>query len=355
MLAVADALKRRDKSVQFLYIGRASGIEAGLVRAAKLPFRPVLGGKFRRLPGRGVLGNLGLTNLVLNLRDIILVFLAAFQAMWHILWFRPDVIFNKAGTVGLPVGLAAWALRVPMVIHEPDSTPGLNNKILAKWAAQVAVGFPVEVYRFWHRHLIFTGTPVRPELMKAKRLAGLDHFGFDRDLPTVLVIGGSQGAHNINQLVETIIDELTRGCQVIHVTGPAEYGEIRKRGGDRYFVASYLKDDFALAYAAADVVVSRAGANTIAELATLAKPSIIIPNRQMAAHQVGNARRLDQAGAAVVLNEAKLSSAQFLDTILDIVNNPSKRAELSHNIKQFGAKDAADKLAQVILQAGGDR
>lgn len=353
VLAVADVLRRRDKSTQFIFVGEASGIEARLAREAGLTFKSVLGGKLRRLPGKSALYNLiDIGQTIRNIFDLARIALGTIQAIGVIVAFRPDVIFNKAGTTGLPVGMAARILRVPMVIHEPDAVAGLGNRVLAGWATTVAVGFPADVYRGWHASkLDFTGTPVRQSVTVGSRVAGLDHFNLDRDLPVVLVIGGSQGARAINGLVSEAAP-LLKHIQIIHVTGPGEYGQIKKMAGDHYVVAPYLREDFGLAYSCADIVVSRAGANTIAELALLAKPSVIIPNREMAAHQIYNARRLAQADAAIVLDESKITPKQFATILQKLTADKPHQVQLSKNIAKFAAKDAASKLADIITRAG---
>lgn len=295
-------------------------------------------------------------SLVLNLRDAFGIAIGTLQSLVIIIWFRPDAVFNKAGTVGLPVGIAARLLGVPMVIHEPDAAPGLGNRILSRWAAAVAVGFPAKSYRSWSKKkLVFTGTPVRQELLEGSRADALKHFSLDPDRPVVLVLGGSQGARAINRLVAGSLDQLTKRCQLIHVTGAAEYGEISKRAGNHYRVFAYLKSDFNLAYAAADLVVSRAGANTIAELALLSKPAILIPNRSVAAHQIHNAGLLGQADAAVVLDELSLDPEAFSRQVLALAADKRRRALLADHIAAFAKKDAADYLASLICRVAGER
>ncbi|HEX7259724.1 MAG TPA: glycosyltransferase, partial [Candidatus Saccharimonadia bacterium] len=164
VLATVDALRSGSNPPEILFVGSHGGVEAGLSRAAGLPFRGILGGKFRRLPGAGIAGNLRQwRHIIWNLRDLLYMLVGTLQALWIIGWYRPDVIFNKSGPPGLPVGAAAWFLGIPMVLHEPDSTPGLGTRVMGRWATVIATGFPIQLYPLYlQKKLVHTGTPVQP-------------------------------------------------------------------------------------------------------------------------------------------------------------------------------------------------
>jgi UDP-N-acetylglucosamine--N-acetylmuramyl-(pentapeptide) pyrophosphoryl-undecaprenol N-acetylglucosamine transferase len=363
VLAVVDALERRAKRqgtrLQVLYIGRHRGIERELALAAGLNYVGVAGGKYRRAPG-GVLHNLSdWRHTLLNLRDVMSLGLGVLQSLYQLWRFKPDVVFDKAGPAGLPVGLAAHWLGVPLVIHEPDAVPGLANRTLARWASKVAVGFPAELYsQFSASKVVYTGTPVRAEVLKKfSQLEAQKHFFgphlTDPSRPVVLVVGGSQGAQAINQLVEQALPKLLQKVRLIHVVGTANGDEIDRQSSDNgsCYVTDYLTaPELAQAYAAADLVVARAGANTIAELASLGKPTILMPNQVMAAHQMGNAEILRAAGAADILTD-EASVDEFTTHIFKLTGSSTQRRQLSQRIKHFDQSEATERLCEVVIQA----
>lgn len=363
-LAVVDALVSQDSSVEMLYVGQTDSLEARLVRQAGIPFEAISAGKFRRSPHAGVLVNIAnFGDQVRNVRDAGRVGRGFVQALGIVREFRPDVVFIKGGFVSLPVGWAARLLRIPYVVHESDVVPGLTNKLLAGSAVVIATGFPITHYTQWPSHkLVFTGSPVQSSLLSQHRLAGLQHFGFSGHKPVILVLGGSQGARSINSVMVESAGMLVKSHNVIHITGPKEYetviSQLEARGISReqYRAIPYLDNEIGLAYAAADLVVSRAGAQTIAELALLGKPAVIIPNEGVAAHQIANGRALSRAGAAEVLPDSKLTTDKLCAIISGIFGSTEHQATLSRNITAFAHPDAASELARLIVRVGaGER
>jgi UDP-N-acetylglucosamine--N-acetylmuramyl-(pentapeptide) pyrophosphoryl-undecaprenol N-acetylglucosamine transferase len=250
------------------------------------------------------------------------------------------------------------------VIHESDVSPGLTNRTLGKWAKTVAVGFPEKNYHDFDKdRLLYTGNPVRTELLKAHRLEGLAEFKLDADLPVVLVTGGSLGAQAINNAILEALPDLVQFCQIIHLTGENEMPrieyELRQIGkfehSDRYHPYAFLMTGMGNALAAADVVVARAGANTIAELAALSKPTILIPNYLMAGHQVENARMLSRLGAVRVLEEPTLTTQRLVGELKQILGSETEQASLSKAIAKFATPDAPRDLAKAIMAAGEGR
>ncbi|HUD10884.1 MAG TPA: glycosyltransferase, partial [Candidatus Saccharimonadia bacterium] len=208
--------------------------------------------------------------------------------------------------------------------------------------------------------LVFTGNPVRKELTTAHRLEGLAKFNLDDQLPVLFVTGGSAGARQINDAILSALPELLAFCQVVHLTGEHDLERVKfsvSRMGkvahiDRYQVYGFLTGDMALALAAADVVVARAGANTIAELGVLGKPTVLIPNYEMAGHQVENARVLSRLGAVRVLDGSKLTTERLVGEIQRILGDSEEQGRLAKAIAQFGNPHAAGKLAELIQQVG---
>lgn len=356
-LAALAALKSLDSDLEVLYIGQAGSMEAKIVAAFGLEFAAISAGKFRRMHGASLARQLvDLSTLGLNARDSLRVLSGVAQSLRIIRSFGPDAIFIKGGYVGLPVGLAAGLLRVPYIIHESDLVPGLANRLLAKRATKIAVGFPTEKYPDWPAEkLVYTGNPVRREILEADPVAARRHFHLEADLPVVLVTGGSQGAEPINRTVVEALPRLLEKVQVIHVTGERgieatrfRVGRLKLKHPERYQAQAFLSDDMGLALAAADVVVGRAGATTIAELATLSKPAILVPNSSMAGHQVANAQLLARSGAVRVIGEDRLSPTLLAREIEQVLDSTEERHNLIKNIEDFAVAGADVRLALAI-------
>ncbi len=356
VLATVGALREHNPAVECLYLGQASGVEAELARVAGLRFAAVQGGKFRRLPGAGVWTNLWRSDTWLNLRDLLLITIGTVQSIMVLHRFKPQAVFNKSGPTGLPVGLACRLLRIPMMIHEPDVTPGLNNRILSRWAAVVATGFPTEHYRqrFPMAKVQYTGTPVQAEILHASTKPAIRQFKLDSKRPVVVVVGGSLGAAAINQAVAEILPQLTKYSQVVHITGRAGFAAAQKAARHHKIMASegYHPVSFVTAgllgslYHTATLVVSRGGASSIAELAALAKPVIMLPNHQAAAHQIANAAVLEKAQAVELLPQE--ASRPLLTAITSLLNDLHRRDALAQNLSVFYIADAPQRLARLL-------
>lgn len=332
--------------------------------ARGMQFAGIRAGKFRRNHfASGLAKVVNPATAGPNVRDAFRTVAGVADAVRILRKFRPNVVFLKGGFVCVPVGLAARLLRIPFVTHESDITPGLANRIVGKWAVRIAVGFPIKTYHgFGEGRLVFTGSPVRTEIVSAHRLNGLKKFGLTDDIPVIMVTGGSGGARQINDVVVAALPQLLERYQVVHVTGEGEYERVRfavDRHTDlphpeRYHSFGFLSADMGLAMAAADLVIGRAGANTVAELAALAKPTVLIPNYQMAGHQVENARVLSRAGAARVLDGEHLTPQKLVGEIDRILGDEDEMRRLGEGIARFAKPDAAVELAHLILEVGKD-
>ncbi len=337
-------------------------MEARIVGAAGIKFAAIRAGKFRRYHSDSALAKVfNLATLGPNARDAVRTMQGVSGALRLLRQFKPDVVFLKGGYVCLPVGLAARLLHIPYVIHESDMAPGLANRILSRWATKIAVGFPAKSYKmFAADRLVYTGNPVPADRLRAHRLEGLAAFRLKADVPTILVIGGSQGAAQINDVVVAALPALLEHYQVIHQAGESDYSRLQFELSreealphpERYHLKGFIAREMAAAYAAADVVVSRAGANSIADLAIMGKPTVLIPNYEMAGHQVDNARTLARAGAVRVLDGRTVTPAQLVGELKRILDDPEEQGRLSKAISQFARPDAAQELAKVIFEVG---
>jgi len=353
-LAVAAALKAKLPEVELLYVGSLRAEDRRLVEAAGLPFQAIHAGKLRRY--------LSLENIA----DVFNFWRGIKDAASIIRQFRPQVIFAKGGYVSLPVVLAAKRFGIPVIGHESDSFLGLANRWALKSARKLAVAWPVENYlenkpdlsRYADK-FVYTGLPMGDELVnwQAKRL-------FPDPLPVILVTGGSQGAHSINEAVWEILSSLLRNFNVAHQTGGKDIGEAKQRRGnlpaelqDHYLPFAFDRDVFLSALHQAELVISRAG-SFVFELAVLGKPAILVPLRGSAnEHQLKNAQMLADHSAAMMLAPEKFSGEELLSAVHALFADKNKLAEMSQKMKAFGepSRGAAEKIAKLVIEAANEK
>lgn len=343
-LAVSAELRRRGAKV--LFIGSTNPADRRRVEHAGVDFRAINAGKLRRY---------------FSLRtpfEPIQVLRGYRQSLGIIRRFKPDVLFAKGGFVALPVARAAKRLGVPIVLHESDLVPGLANRITEKWAAAVAVSFPPERMSWMpERPLVFTGNPIRPDFAKGSASRGKKQLKLQGRLPTVLILGGSQGSQRINELVSAALPELLPECQVVHQVGERWEDQIGRYGGtvsaklrQRYHPHVALGTHLFDAYAAADLFVSRAGAGGIAEIVAVGKPSILIPLPSAAGgHQQANADLLATHQAALVLPEEGLDALTLARAVLKLLHDPTRRSRMGRAARKLARPDAAAAVAKLVL------
>jgi len=286
-----------------------------------------------------------------------------FQAREIIAEYDPDVVFAKGGYVSLPVGLAAHSLHYPLVIHESDSIMGMANKLLAKRADKICVSYPIKSYKDLDREkLVYSGNPVRADIYGGKKEAAVKEFGLDPKVPTIMVIGGSQGSLIINQIISESLKDLLVKYQVIHVAGERDYdwlgfqaSKLDPEARKRYYLFNFLSGNLKDAYAASDLVISRAGNNVIAELSALRRPTILIPLASSAnSHQLSNAKIVSRMGAAMLLLQENLSSKVLIRKVDYLFDNPEEMVSMSEKIATLATPDAAKIVATEIYQQGAD-
>lgn len=357
---VQSRLGADGSAVDVLWVGTAEGLEARTAEREGIRFVAVAAGKIRR--ARNPLKMLSWANV----RDMGKVPLGVVQAVRAVRAFKPDVVLATGGYVSVPVSLAAWVCRRPLVVHEQTVRLGLANRLLARIATTMTVSsastLPLLPRRARHRAVV-TGNPVRPEVLAGLAEKALDVLGlenFDRTLPTVYVTGGAQGAVQINRLVGELLPWLLERTNVIHQCGPAAVetmnevaaalpDELRGRYLPVGFVGPELPDVFALA----DVVISRSGAGTIAELTALGLPSVLIPLATSAGgEQAHNARHLAEAGAARALLDDATPTA-LREALEPLLADPARRNAMAEIAREHGRPDAGDRLVDAVLAAGG--
>lgn len=360
--ALRARLAAADRGLDVLWVGSAGSLEERVASTEGIRFAPVATGKIRRAKNPLKMVS------VANVRDMGRVPLGVLQARSAVAEFRPDVVLSTGGYVAVPVGIAAGLCRRPLVVHEQTVRLGLANRALARSAAQVAVSsssslplLPAAV----RRSAVVTGNPVRPEVLsgqadKAVTTLGLE--GFDRSLPTVYVTGGAQGAVQINTVVSEVLPWLLDRANVIHQCGPANLSGLREHTADlpaeqanRYLLTDFVGAELPDVLALADVVISRSGAGTIAELTALGKPAVFIPYGSSAgAEQEHNARHLQDADAAVALLGGDVTADSLRTAVRPLLEDPERRRAIAANARSHGRPNAADQLVDVVLAAAGD-
>lgn len=294
-----------------------------------------------------------------NVRDVLYIVGGFLQSLIKLLLWRPDVVFTKGGFVCLPVGIAAKLLGIPLVIHDSDAHPGLTNRVLAKFATSIATGADLKNYPYPKKISHFIGVPISPEfhpLSNAEQKALKEKLGFSKERPLVVVTGGGLGAENINIAVAERLPELLAIADVVLVAGTGQYDSMRAQTpqNDPRFQLHAFVNGMVQYLGAADIVVTRAGATTILELATLAKPTILIPSPYLSAgHQLKNAAELAKYDAVEVIDEMKLDADPQLlvDMIVSLLKNPGRLRKLGTNFHRQAKPNAAKDMADIILRA----
>lgn len=312
-----------------------------------LAFVKVPAGKFRRYFS------------LLNFTDFFKTLVGLVLALGKVYRQYPDVIFSKGGYVSFPVLLAARFLNIPVVIHESDSVPGRVNIWAGRFAKRVAISFPEAAGYFSSEKVALTGNPLRPEIMNPDLNLAHEYFGFRRDLPVVLVLGGSQGAKVINDTLLPVLPVLVEKVQIIHQTGEANFVEVEKMSHflleksqykERYKPKAFLNaEELRKAAGATVLVISRAG-SVIFEIAQWKLPSIIIPITDSGGdHQRRNAFNYSRRGACVVIEEANLTSNLLASEIFRLLGNTEELRKMSVAASEFSRPDAAEKIASELL------
>ena len=364
VLAVINELSKleNDLDVTFVCDKAFEPQSRGLMKHASVPvaIKTIPAGKFRRYHGESLLDKLkDVRTMAYNLRDIVFIIAGFIKSLGMLIASRPDVVFAKGGYVCLPFGLAASLLRIPLIIHDSDTRPGLTNKVLARFAAAIGTGSPVENYGYDQAKTHYVGVPIQSQFTsfteEQRREARHDIGMIDVTAPLVVVTGGGLGSRSINEaMVASAKTVIEAGIHVYHVTGKNHYNEVVDRVPQHahYMTVPFVYKDMHTVLGAADMVVSRASATFIQELAGLAKPAILIPARQLG-DQVKNARVYDDAKAAVVMTDDDIASGSALGkAIVSLMSDSSRRERMSAQLHTFARPEAAGDVAKMIHDAG---
>lgn len=325
-IALLPSLKKEGFDVH--YIGSYDGIEKKLIEELGIPYYGISSGKLRRYFDPK------------NFSDPFKVIKGYLEAATLMKRLKPDVVFSKGGFVTVPVVLAAKRKGIPAIIHESDMTPGLANKICIPSAKKICANFPETIKYLPEGKAVLTGTPIRQELFSGNKLSGLDFCGFTTNKPVILVIGGSTGSVIVNEAVRAVLPSLLPNYQVIHLCGKDKVdSSLTHIPG--YVQYEYIKKELSDLLDAADIVISRAGANAICELLALRKPHILIPLSAASSRgdQILNAESFERQGYSYVLKEEALNSNSLLDAINYVYENKKaymesmSKSELNNSIE----------------------
>lgn len=293
-----------------------------------------------------------------NIYDGFMAGLGFVQSIIKLIIWRPDVIFTKGGYVCLPVGIAAKVLRIKLVIHDSDAHPGLTNRVLGMWADAIATGAPLEYYNYPKEKSRYVGVPISSEFhefSKAERLEAKSKWGVNTKKPLIVVTGGGLGAARINDAVSLVLQDLISIGSVVLISGNYQYDKLRLTmppNNENFQLHSFISHDIASLLGAADVVVARAGATSILELAALVKPTILIPNIHLTGgHQSKNAAVYAKKNAVIVVDEEKmLKNPQILvAAVRDILLAPDCSYKMAKALSSFSRPNAANEVANMII------
>ena len=332
-LALIDGLS---SDFEITYIGSKKGVEHQIVAFKKIPYYAVRSGKLRRYFSWK------------NIRDPFNLIIGIFQSALLLRRLKPKLVFSKGGFVALPVVIGAWLNRIPVIAHESDLSPGLANRLSFPFVNKICVTFDAGKHYFKKQEkVLVTGTPIRPELFKGSREAGLKNCGFDGTKPCLLVIGGSQGARVLNRCVREQLGALCARFHVIHLCGKDKVDASLLTHPD-YYQLEYATDSLPDLLAASDVILSRAGANSLYEILALAKPHVLVPlsHRYSRGDQVDNARYFQKKGVSTVLEDTEDLTPEAVREALEDVY--AEREEIIKKIKALKIQSATPVLINLI-------
>lgn len=349
-VAVIDELRSRGIALDVLWVGSHTGVEEAIARSHGIAFTAVQTGKLRRYLDAK------------TITDAFRIPAGIVQAWSKVRRFKPDVIFSTGGYVSVPIVVAGFR-AAPVLTHEQTAQVGLANRIVARFAKRFAAAYDetAEIARTMHDHVVVTGNPVRASLIDGDKHRAWAHFGFSPELPVVYVTGGARGASPINTRIESLLPQILEHCQIVHQAGPSVANNDAKRLRaareswpehlrNRYVVQEFVGTEIADLFAITDLVIGRAGGGTVAELAYLGKPSILIPLPDTGGdEQRKNAHVLVRADAAIALEQDDATPGRLHGEIMTLLKDPMRRNAMGTNASHIGRPDAAARLADEIL------
>lgn len=351
LIAVAQKINKiSGEDIELFFVGSASpGMD--VLEKERIRINAIMTGKIRR--------SLQFWDIIDNGIDLLKLIFGFFQAFWIVWSIMPNVIFSKGGHGSFAVVIVGWIYHIPIIIHESDSVPGITNRLLGKLAKYIAISFERSAGYFKKDKCALTGNPVREELSQGNMEESRRFFQFQGTRPVLFIFGGSQGSQSINLLILKILAKIIKNFEIIHQCGDKNYEEI-KNASDAllpddlrkyYHLFPFLRDELKYAYIVCDLIISRAGASNIFEIAAAGKASIVIPLPDAANdHQNFNAFDYARSGAAIVLGQENLTEHMLLEKIEYLAVNNELRQKMGERARDFARPDAAEKIAEKILE-----
>lgn len=351
LVAVAREIKKLSKEeVELKYLGPRDIWTETFLKEESIKIIEIFAGKLRR--------DFSPKSIILNILDLINLPIGFLQSFFYLLFSRPNLIFSKGGFGSFPVVLAAFILRIPIFLHESDSIPGLANRICAKFAKKIFISFENTPF-FSKKKTVFVGNPIRSEILKVNEKEAKEYFKITGEKPVLFILGGSQGAQRINDFCLLILPQLLETFEIIHQTGFAHFEKMKKAANillrdemkKYYHPFPFLKEkELGMAYLLSDLIVARAGAGVIFEIAAFGKPSILIPLPEAAQdHQAQNAYIFAKTGAAIVIEQNNLKPGLFVGILQSLISDKNKIEEMKRAAKKFAKPDAGEKIAKEIF------
>jgi UDP-N-acetylglucosamine--N-acetylmuramyl-(pentapeptide) pyrophosphoryl-undecaprenol N-acetylglucosamine transferase len=343
LLAISQHILKTHPKAEFLFVGTKNGPEAVMAKSAGINFISIISGKWRRY--------FSWKNFVAPFQ----ILAGIIQSLKILKAFRPTCVFGTGSFVQVPVVWAAWFFKIPIVLHQQDVRPSLANKLCEFCATKITVTFAESAKNFstglglfYKKHpgdkITITGNPFREELRTANKAEAQEFFHLRPDLPTLLVLGGGTGAEFLNNLIIDCLPRLSKTVQIIHSTG---HGKFKAEIKENYHPFEFIQN-MAQAYAAADIVLARAGLSTLTELSNLRKLSIIVPMPQ--SHQELNGLFLIRAEAAIVIGQKRVTPASFIGLVRKLLFAQEAQDILKHNIGKIMPHEANEKISELILK-----
>lgn len=324
----------KEASYHIDYIGSYKGIEKKLITEIDIPYFGIASGKLRRYFDWK------------NFTDIFRIMFGTLQATYRIARLKPDVVFSKGGFVTVPVVVGAWLNRVPIVIHESDMTPGLANRIALKFSKYICTTFEKTLRYVPKAKGIHTGSPIRQTILDGNADKGYGFTGLDKDKPVLMMTGGSLGAKALNNALREALPILTQSYSIVHQCGKGNLDtKLNDTAGYKQY--EFIGKEMPDLYAMADIVISRAGSNTITEILALKKPNILIPlpASQSRGDQILNANAYDEAGYSVVLTQETLTADSLVKTVTELMD---KKNIYVHNMATADNTNGTEKIFHIL-------
>jgi len=346
LLAVVEEIKKMEGvKPEILFVGPVSNFTKRILEKNGIKTKKIMAAKWRRYWSFE------------NFLDIFKFPISLIQSLIYVLSFMPDVVFSKGGFGSVTPTLAARLYWIPILIHESDVLPGKANLWLGKIADKIAVSFESSKDYFKKRKVFMTGNPVRGNIQNGDPNKAIDFFQLRSDKPVLLIVGGSQGSKIINEKIVEILPYLLDYFQIIHQVGEGNLNEVKKEVGRKgikiersdYHPYEFLQEELIHAYRICDLVISRAGAGSITEIATVGKPSILIPlGKSAGGHQLYNAYEVAKRGGAFVIEESNLQKNILLDKINEVFDYAGLKDKMGRAMTQFYFPDSASKIAKAL-------